>query len=71
MTFEIGALGRSYFPWSVSFLDFRFLLFFACSKVFRKASLSQVLQLAKSAVVQYVTVVCLVLAKQLKHLSRA
>ena len=70
MTFEIGALGRSCFPWSVSFLDFRFLLFFACSKVFRKASLSQVLQLAKSAVVQYVTVVCLVLAKQLKHLSR-
>ena len=68
MTFEISARGWSCFPWSVNFLDF-FLT--ACSKVFQKASLSlmkeQVSQLAKSAVVQYVTVFRLILAKRVKH----
>ena len=43
----------------------------ACSKVFRKASSSfmkeQVSRLAKSAVVQYVTVFRLILAKRVKH----
>ena len=65
MTFEISARARSCFPWSVNF----------CSKVFRKASLSlmkeQVSRLAKSAVVQYVTVFRLILAKRVKHWSRA
>ena len=60
--------GRSCFPRSVNFLRF-FLA--ACSKVFRKASLSlmkeQVSRLAKSAVVQYVTVFRLILAKRVKH----
>ena len=64
--------GRSCFPRSVNFLRF-FLA--ACSKVFRKASLSlmkeQVSRLAKSAVVQYVTVFRLILAKRVKHWSRA
>ena len=68
MTFEISTRGKSCFPWSVNFLDF-FLA--AYSKVFRKASLSlmkeQVSQLAKSAVVQYVTVFRLILAKRVKH----
>ena len=72
MTFEISARGRSCFPWSVVFVGF-FLA--ACSKVFRKASLSlmkeQVSRLAKSAVVQYVTVFRLILAKRVKHCSRA
>ena len=67
MTFEISARGRSCFSWSVNFLDF-FLA--ACSKVFREASLSlmkeQVSRLARSAVVQYVTVFRLILAKQMK-----
>ena len=60
--------GRSCFQWSVYFLGF-FLA--ACSKVFLKASLSlmkeQVSRLAKSAVVQYVTVFRLILAKRMKH----
>ena len=68
MTFEISPRGRSCFPWSVYFLGF-FLA--ACSKVFRKASLSlmkeQVSRLAKSAVVQYGTVFRLILAKRVKH----
>ena len=68
MTFEISQRGRGCFPWSVNFLGF-FLA--ACRKVFRKASLSltkeQVAQLAKSAVVQYVTVFRLILAKRVKH----
>ena len=72
MTFEISARSRRCFPWSVSFLDF-FLAF--CSKVFQKASLSlmkeQVSRLGKSAVVQYVTVFRLILAKRVKHWSRA
>ena len=67
-----SARGRSCFPWSVNFLGF-FLA--ACNKVFRKASLSlmkeQVSRLAKSAVVQYVTVFRLILAKRVKHWSRA
>ena len=63
--FEISERGRSCFPWSVNFLDF-FLA--ACSKVFRKASLSLMKErLAKSAVVQYVTVFRLILAKRMKH----
>ena len=66
--FEISARGRSCFPWSVNFLGF-FLA--SCRKVFRKASLSlmneQVSRLAKSAVVQYVTVFRLILAKRVKH----
>ena len=45
------------------------------NKVFQKASLSlmkeQVSQLGKSAVVQYVTVFHLILAKRVKHWSRA
>ena len=56
--------GRSCFQWWVYFLGF-FLA--ARSKVFLKASLSlmkeQVSRLAKSAVVQYVTVFRLILAK--------
>ena len=68
MTFEISARCRSCFPWSIYFLDF-FLA--ACSKVLQKASLSlmkeQVSRLAKSAVVQYVTVFRLILAKRVKH----
>ena len=68
MAFEIGACGRSCFPWSINFLDF-FLA--ACSKVFWKATLSlmkeQFSRLAKSAVVQYVTVFRLILAKRVKH----
>ena len=72
MTFEISAPCRSCFPWSVNFLGF---LLAACSKVFGKVSLSlmkeQVSQLAKSAVVQYVTVFHLILAKRMKHWSRA
>ena len=68
MTFEISARGRSCFPWSVNFLGF---LLAACSKVFAEASLSlmkeQVSRLAKSAVVQYVTVFRLILAKRVKH----
>ena len=71
MTFEISARGRSCFPWSVNFLGF-FLA--ACSKVFRKASLNlmkeQVSRLAKSTVVQYVTVFRLILAKRVKHWFR-
>ena len=67
VTFEISARFRSCFPWSVDFLGF---LLAACSKVFRKASLSlmkeQVSRLAKSAVVQYVTVFRLILAKRVK-----
>ena len=54
MTFEISARRRSCFSWSVNFLGF-FLA--ACSKVFRKASLSllkkQVSRMARSAIVQY------------------
>ena len=50
------------------FLDF-FLA--ACSKMFRKASLSlmkeQVSRLVKSAVIQYVTVFRLILAKRVKR----
>ena len=65
MTFQINASGRSCIPWLVNFLVF-FLA--SCSKVSGKASLSrmkeQVSQLAKSAVVQYVTVFRLILAKQ-------
>ena len=68
MTFEISARGRSCFPWSVNFLGF-FLA--VSSKVFREASLSpmkeQVSRLAKSAVVQYVIVFRLTLAKRVKH----
>ena len=68
MTFEISAPGRSCFPWLVDFLGF-FLA--ACSKVFLKTSLSlmkeQFSRLAKSAVVQYVTVFRLILAKLVKH----
>ena len=68
MTFEMSARGRGCFLLSVNFLDF-FLA--ACSKVFRKSSLSpmkkQVSRLAKSAVVQYVPVFRLVLAKRVKH----
>ena len=68
-TFEISARGRSCFRWSVNFLDFSRA---ACSKVFRKASLSLMKErLAKSAVVQYVTVFRLILAKRMKHWSRA
>ena len=59
------------FPWSVNFLGF-FLA--ACSKVFRKASLSlmreQVSRLAKAAL-QYVTVFRLISAKRVKQWSRA
>ena len=69
MTFEISTRGRSCFPWSVNFLDF---LLAACGKVFRKESLSlmkeQVSRLAKSAVVQYVTVFRLILATRMKTL---
>ena len=68
MTFEISERSRSCSPWSIDFLGF-FLA--ACSKVFPKASLSlmkeQVSRLAKSAVVQYVTVFRLILAKRVKH----
>ena len=65
ITFEISARCRSCFPWSVNILSF-FLV--AWNKVFPKASLSvimkeQVSRLAKSAVVQYVTVFRLILAK--------
>ena len=64
--------GRSCFPRSVNFLRF-FLA--ACSKVFRKASLSlmkeQASRLAKSAVVQYVTVFRPILAKRVKHTDLA
>ena len=71
MTFEISARGRSCFPWSVDFLGF---FMAACSKVFRKASLilmkEQVSRWAKSAVVQYVTLFRLILAKRMKHRSR-
>ena len=72
MTFEISARGRSCSPWSVNFLGF-FLA--ACSNVFRKASLNllkeQVSRLARSAIVQYATVFRLILAKRVKHWSRA
>ena len=58
MTFEISARSRSYFPWSVNFLDF-FLTAFC--KVFRKASLS-LMKEQVSAVVQNVIVFRVILA---------
>ena len=68
MTFEIIMHCRSCFPWLANFLDF---FVSAGSEVFWKASLSlmkeQVSRLAKSAVVQYVTVFRLIFAKQGKH----
>ena len=70
MTFEISTCGRSCFQWSVNVLDF---LLAACGKILRKASLSLLKEQgsltigAKSAVVQYVTVFHVILAKQVKH----
>ena len=68
MTFEFSARGRTCLPWSVNFLGFFLTI---CNNVFRKASLSlmkeQVSRLAKSAVVQYVAVFRLILAKRVKH----
>ena len=70
MTFEISARSWSCFSWSVNFLDF---LLAACSKVFRKASLS----LMKEQVSRLVTVcrrpICYLisshLAKRVKLIS--
>ena len=71
VTLEISAHGRSCFPWSVNFLDF-FLA--ACTKVFRNAlwglMKEQASRMGKSAVVQHVTVFCLILAKRVNHWSR-
>ena len=66
--FEISARGRSCFAWSANFQGF---IMAACSKVFRKTSLSlmkeQGSRLAKPAVVQYITVFRLILAKRVKQ----
>ena len=72
VTLEISAYGRSCFLWSVNFLDFFPV---DCTKVFRNASWGlmkeQASRMAKSAVVQHVTVFRLILAKWVNHWFRA